>query len=64
MDYSSSHNHGSGEWVPSLTSFLYNGAIFHFHDYRRTGNFHDPKKIKKDMDVSENGGVFPPNHPF
>ena len=34
---SSSHNHGSGEWVhPRLVSFAL-GAIFHFHDCGRKG---------------------------
>ena len=35
--YSSSHNHGSGEWVPPRLVSLYNRAILHFHDYGRKG---------------------------
>ncbi len=47
--YSSSHNHGNGEWVPPrLVSFTIGpfSSIFHFHDYGRKGS-HDSDGIRR-----------------
>lgn len=35
--YSSSHNHGSGKWVPSILVSLHLRSFSHFHNYGRKG---------------------------
>ena len=56
--YPSSHNHGSGKWVPSASnmSFLTFRVIFHFHEQYGSDSKHHNSSVLK---IFINNAAFP-----